>query len=283
VKSAIVTLMIKRQTTINRIFKLTGIGLHTGREVTLEFLPRREVGIAFMHRGSLIPARYDAVADTRLSTQVAADDSSVATIEHLMAAFYFAGITNCLVYIDGPEVPIMDGSAWEFYQEMWRAGVYEFPENGVYLKVLRSLEVTNNGAYVRVKPLNTLDITMSIEFRQPVGKQKKRVTDVENAFAIVNSRTFGFLEELEAIRKAGLAKGASLDNAVAIGEDSIVNPHGLRYKKELVNHKILDLIGDLYTSGYRLLGRVEAHKTGHYLNNLFLRELFSDPANYAIY
>ena len=275
--------MIKRQTTINKIFKLSGIGLHTGREVTLEFLPRREFGIAFVFNGCLIPARYDKVEDTRLSTQVAENGASVATIEHLMAAFYFSGLTNCLVYIDGSEVPIMDGSAWEFYQEMWRAGVYEFPETGVYLKILRPLEVKHRDAFIRVKPLNTLDITMSIDFRPPVGKQKKRVTDVENAFAIVNSRTFGFLEELEAIQKAGLAKGASLDNAVAIGEDSIVNPHGLRYKKELVNHKILDLIGDLYTGGYRMLARVEAHKTGHYLNTLLLREIFSDPANYAIY
>jgi UDP-3-O-[3-hydroxymyristoyl] N-acetylglucosamine deacetylase len=275
--------MIKRQTTINKIFKLTGIGLHTGREVTLEFLPRREFGIAFVYNGCLIPARYDKVADTRLSTQIAENGASVATIEHLMAAFYFSGLTNCLVYINGPEVPIMDGSAWEFYQEMWRAGVYEFPETGVYLKVLHPIEVRNGDSFLRVKPLNTLDITMTIEFRPPVGRQKKRVTDVENAFSIVNSRTFGFLEELEAIQKAGLAKGASLDNAVAIGEDSIVNPHGLRYKKELVNHKILDLIGDLYTGGYRLIGRVEAHKTGHYLNNLFLKEIFSDPANYAIY
>ncbi|MDR3578632.1 MAG: UDP-3-O-acyl-N-acetylglucosamine deacetylase [Oryzomonas sp.] len=275
--------MIKRQTTINRIFKITGIGLHTGQPVNLEFLPRREFGIAFVINGQMIPARYDMVADTRLSTLIAMDGASVSTIEHLMAAFYFSGITNCLVYIDGPEVPIMDGSAWEFYQGMWKAGVYEFPENGVYLKVLRPVEVSRNDAYLRVKPLNTLEITMSIEFRAPVGKQKKRVTDVENAFSIINSRTFGFIEELEAIRQAGLAKGATLDNAVAIGEDSIVNPHGLRYKKELVNHKILDLIGDLYTSGYRILGKVEANKTGHYLNNLLLRELFSDPDNYAIY
>lgn len=275
--------MIKRQTTINRIFKITGIGLHTGQPVNLEFLPRREFGIAFVINDRIIPARYDMVADTRLSTLIARDGASVSTIEHLMAAFYFSGITNCLVYIDGPEVPIMDGSAWEFYQGMWKAGVYEFPENGVYLKVLRPVEVSRNDAYLRVKPLNTLDITMSIEFRAPVGKQKKRVTDVENAFSIINSRTFGFIEELEAIRKAGLAKGATLDNAVAIGEDSIVNPHGLRYKKELVNHKILDLIGDLYTSGYRILGKVEANKTGHYLNNLLLRELFSDPDNYALY
>lgn len=275
--------MIKRQTTINRIFKVSGIGLHSGKEVTLEFLPRREFGIAFMFNNQLIPARYDMVGDTRLSTQISNNDISVSTIEHLMAAFYFSGITNCLVYIDGPEVPIMDGSAWEFYQGMWKAGVYEFPESGVYLKVLRPVEVTRNDAFVRIKPQNTLDITMSIEFRAPVGKQKKRVTDVENAFSIINSRTFGFLEELDAIRKAGLAKGASLDNAVAIGEDSIVNPQGLRYKKELVNHKILDLIGDLYTCGYRILGKVDANKTGHYLNNLFLKELFSDPRNYSIY
>jgi UDP-3-O-[3-hydroxymyristoyl] N-acetylglucosamine deacetylase len=275
--------MIKRQTTINRIFKISGIGLHTGSTVTLEFIPRREFGIAFVHNGINIPARYDMVSDTRLSTLIAKDGSAVSTIEHLMAAFYFSGITNCLVYIDGTEVPIMDGSAWEFYQGMWKAGVYEFPENGVYLKVIRPVEVARDDAYVRVKPLNTLDITMSIEFRAPVGKQKKRVTDVENAFSILNSRTFGFLEELEAIRKVGLAKGASLDNAVAIGEDSIVNPHGLRYKKELVNHKILDLIGDFYTSGYRILGKVEANKTGHHLNNIFLKELFSDPANFSIY
>ncbi|MDD5286168.1 MAG: UDP-3-O-acyl-N-acetylglucosamine deacetylase [Desulfuromonadaceae bacterium] len=275
--------MIKRQTTINRIFKVSGTGLHTGNTVNLEFLPRREFGIAFVHKGIIIPASYDMVADTRLSTLIAKSGATVSTIEHLMAAFYFSGITNCLVYIDGPEVPIMDGSAWEFYQGMWKAGVYEFPENGVYLKVLRTVEVARDDAYLRVKPLNTLDITMSIEFRAPVGKQKKRVTDVENAFSIINSRTFGFLEDLEAIRKVGLAKGATLENAVAIGEDSVVNPQGLRYKKELVNHKILDLIGDLYTSGYRILGKVEANKTGHHLNNLLLKELFSDAANYSIY
>jgi len=275
--------MIKRQTTINSIFTIKGIGLHTGREVTLEFLPRREFGIAFVINGNVIPARYDMVADTRLSTQIAGGGYSVATIEHLMAAFYFSGITNCLVYIDGPEVPILDGSAWEFYQGMWKAGVYEFPESGVYLKVQRPVEVNHNDAWVRIKPLNSLEVTMSIEFRPPVGKQKKHVTDVENAFSIINSRTFTLLEEIEAIKKAGLAKGGSMDNAVVIGEDEVVNPHGLRYKKELVNHKILDLIGDLYTSGYRLLGKVEANKTGHYLNNLLLRELFSDPENYTIY
>jgi UDP-3-O-[3-hydroxymyristoyl] N-acetylglucosamine deacetylase len=166
---------------------------------------------------------------------------------------------------------------------MWRAGVYEFPESGVYLKVLKPVEVRHNDAWVRVKPLNTLDITMTIEFREPVGKQKKRVMDVENAFSIINSRTFVLQEEIEAIKKAGLAKGGSLDNAIVIGSDEVVNPHGLRYGKELVNHKILDCIGDLYTSGYRILGKVEAFKTGHYLNNLLLREIFSDPANYAIY
>lgn len=275
--------MIKRQTTINRIFKVSGFGLHSGRQVTLEFLPRREFGIAFVYNGTIIPARYDMVADTRLSTLIARDGATVSTIEHLMAAFYFSGITNCLVYIDGPEVPILDGSAWEFYQGMWKAGVYEFPEAGVYLKVQRPVEVSHKEAFVRIKPLNTLDITMSIEFRAPVGKQKKRVTDVENAFSIINSRTFTMVEEIEAIKKAGLAKGGSLDNAVVIGEDDVINPQGLRYKKELVNHKILDLIGDLYTSGYRILGKVEASRTGHYLNNLFLKELFSDPQNYTIY
>ena len=275
--------MIKRRTTINKIFKITGIGLHTGRPVTLEFLPRRDAGIAFVLGDCLIPARFDRVNDTRLSTQIAGEKGAVATIEHLMAAFYFAGITNCLVYIDGPEVPILDGSAWEFYQEMWRAGVYEFQETGGYLKPNRTIEATLNDAYIRIRPLNTLDISMTIEFRPPVGKQRKRVTDVENAFAIINSRTFVLQEEIEAIRKAGLAKGGSLDNAVVIGHDDIVNPHGLRYKKELVNHKILDLIGDLYTSGYRILGKIEAYKTGHHLNNLLLRELFSSPDNYAIY
>jgi UDP-3-O-[3-hydroxymyristoyl] N-acetylglucosamine deacetylase len=275
--------MIKRQTTINRIFKLSGIGLHTGKQVNMEFLPRREFGIAFSLGGTLIPARYDMVADTRLSTQIAADGKSVSTIEHLMAACYFAGITNMLVYIDGPEVPIMDGSAWEFYHEMWRAGVYEFPEAGVYLKVLKPVEASFNDAWIKVKPLNTLDITVSIDFRPPVGKQKKRVMDVENAVSIINSRTFVLQEEIEAIKKAGLAKGGSLDNAVVIGDDEIVNPQGLRYGKELVNHKILDLIGDLYSSGYRILGKVEGSRTGHHLNNLLLKEIFSSSDNYAIY
>jgi UDP-3-O-[3-hydroxymyristoyl] N-acetylglucosamine deacetylase len=275
--------MIKRQTTINRIFKLSGIGLHTGEQVNLEFLPRREFGIAFSIGGTIIPARFDTVADTRLSTQIASDGHSVSTIEHLMAACYFAGITNLLVYIDGPEVPIMDGSAWEFYHEIWRAGVYEFPESGVYLKVLKPLEVTFNDSWLKVKPLNTLDITVAIDFRLPVGKQKKRVMDVENAFSIINSRTFVLQEEIDAIKKAGLAKGGSLDNAVVIGSEDIVNPQGLRYGKELVNHKILDLIGDLYTSGYRILGKLEGSRTGHHINNLLLKEIFSSPDNYAIY
>lgn len=274
--------MIKRQTTINRIFKITGIGLHTGKPVNLEFIPRREYGILFVYNGVSIPARYDMVADTRLSTLIARDGASVSTIEHLMAAFYFSGVTNCTVYIDGPEVPILDGSAWEFYQGMWKAGVYEFPESGVYLKILKPVEATYNDSWVRIKPYHTLDITMTIEFRQPVGKQKKRVSDVENAFAIINSRTFTMQEEIEAIKKAGLAKGGSLDNAVVIGADDVINPNGLRYRKELVNHKILDLIGDLYTSGYRILGKVEANKTGHHLNNLLMKELFSNPENYTI-
>jgi UDP-3-O-[3-hydroxymyristoyl] N-acetylglucosamine deacetylase len=134
--------MIKRQTTINRIFKLSGIGLHSGHPVNLEFLPRREQGIVFVLNGVQIPARFDQVADTRLSTLIAKDGAAVSTIEHLMAAFYYAGVTNCLVYIDGPEVPILDGSAWEFYQGMWKAGVYEFPEEGIYLKVLKTVEVS---------------------------------------------------------------------------------------------------------------------------------------------
>lgn len=275
--------MIKRQTTINRIFRLSGIGLHTGKPVNLEFLPRREFGIVFCFGGEMIPARFDSVADTRLSTQIAAGGRSVATIEHLMAACYFAGITNLLVYIDGPEVPIMDGSAWEFYHEMWRAGVYEFPEGGVYLKVLQEIETRYNDSWIRIKPLNTLDITMSIDFRPPIGKQKKRVMDVENAISIINSRTFVLQEEIEAIKKAGLAKGGSLDNAVVVGSEDVMNPHGLRYGKELVNHKILDLIGDLYTSGYRILGKVEASKTGHHLNNLLLKDIFSSADNYMIY
>jgi UDP-3-O-[3-hydroxymyristoyl] N-acetylglucosamine deacetylase len=275
--------MIKRQTTINRIFKLSGIGLHSGHPVNLEFLPRREQGIVFVLNGVQIPARFDQVADTRLSTLIAKDGVGVSTIEHLMAAFYYAGITNCLIYIDGPEVPILDGSAWEFYQGMWKAGVYEFPEENVYLKVLKQVEAQHGDAWVRIKPLNTLDITMTIEFRQPVGLQRRRVSDVENAFSILNSRTFTMLEEIEAIKKMGLAKGGSLDNAVVVGEDDVLNPQGLRYRKELVNHKILDLIGDLYTSGYRVLGKVEAHKTGHHLNNLLLKQLFSDPTNYQIY
>lgn len=275
--------MIKRQTTINRIFRLSGIGLHSGQPVNLEFLPRREQGIVFVLDGVHIPARYDHVADTRLSTLIARDGKGVSTIEHLMAAFYYAGVTNCLVYIDGPEVPILDGSAWEFYQGMWKAGVYEFAEENVYLKLLRPVEVRSGDAFVRIRPLNTLDITMTIEFRQPVGLQRRRVSDVENAFSILNSRTFTLQEEIEAIKKMGLAKGGSLDNAVVVGEDEVLNPQGLRYRKELVNHKILDLIGDLYTSGYRILGKVEAHKTGHHLNNLLLKELFSDPENYQVY
>ena len=275
--------MIKRQTTIQKIFTLSGVGLHSGKTVTLEFMPRREHGIVFVKDGVSIPARYDQVTDTRLSTLISQDGVGVSTIEHMMAAFYYAGITNCLVYIDGPEVPILDGSAWEFYQGMWRAGIYEFPENQVYLRVLKNIEVSHGGASISMIPHSTLDITMTIDFREPIGQQRRRVADVEHAFSILNSRTFTMQEEIEAIREMGLAKGGSLDNAVVVGNEELLNHDGLRYRKELVNHKILDLIGDLYTSGYRVLGRLDAHKTGHHLNNQLLRKLFSDPSNYEVY
>ena len=274
--------MIKRQTTINRIFKLAGVGLHSGRTVNLEFMPRREHGIVFVMNGVTIPARYDQVSDTRLSTLISKDGEGVSTIEHLMAAFYYAGVTNCAVYIDGPEIPILDGSAWEFYQGMWRAGVYEFPEDLVYLRVLKTIKVEQGGSSIEMSPNSTLDITMTIDFREPIGLQRRRVMDVESTFSILNSRTFTMQEEIEAIRKMGLAKGGSLDNAVVVGDEDVLNPDGLRYRKELVNHKILDLVGDLYTSGYRMLGKIDAHKTGHQLNNLLLKELFTDPGNYVI-
>ena len=281
--------MIKRQTTINRIFKVSGIGLHSGKEVTLEFLPRREFGVAFVYKGQLIPARYDMVGDTRLSTQIGRDDVSVSTIEHLMAALYFSGITNCLVYIDGPEVPILDGSASSFVYLLQSAGIELQRTPKRFIRVTSPVEVRQGQGealkWARLEPYHGYKLRFEIDFQHPAVDSTGQSAEFDLSTGsytrdIARARTFGFTKDVEMLRANGLALGGSLDNVVVMDDYKVLNSEGLRYDDEFAKHKILDAMGDLYLLGKPLLASYTAFRSGHALNNLLLRELLAQTQSW---
>lgn len=236
--------------------------------------------------GNEIPARYDAVANTMLCSTIANDaGASVATIEHLMSAIAGLGVDNLLVELDGPEVPVMDGSAEPFAFLLECAGVVEQDVARKAIRILRDVTVSNGGSAVTISPADEFIVEMVIDFNSAaIGRQNLAVQVSPELFRsdIAKARTFGFLHEVEAMRKAGLGRGGSLENAVVIDGDRVMNDEGLRYTDEFVRHKILDCIGDLALAGYPILGHVVAEKAGHALNNKLLHAVFADPANWEI-
>jgi len=236
--------------------------------------------------GNEIPARYDAVANTTLCSTIANDaGASVATIEHLMSAIAGLGVDNLLVELDGPEVPVMDGSAEPFAFLLECAGVVEQDAARKAIRILRDVTVSNGGSAVTISPADEFIVEMVIDFNSAaIGRQNLAVQVSPELFRsdIAKARTFGFLHEVEAMRKAGLGRGGSLENAVVIDGDRVMNDEGLRYTDEFVRHKILDCIGDLALAGYPILGHVVAEKAGHALNNKLLHAVFADPANWEI-
>ena len=233
-----------------------------------------------------IPARYDAVTNTTLCSTIANDaGASVATIEHLMSAIAGLGVDNLLVELDGPEVPVMDGSAEPFAFLLECAGIagQDTPRKAV--RILRDVTVNHGGSTVTISPADEFIVEMVIDFESAaIGRQNLAVQVSPELFRsdIAKARTFGFLHEVEAMRKAGLGRGGSLENAVVIDGDRIMNDEGLRYSDEFVRHKILDCIGDLALAGYPIMGHVVAEKAGHALNNKLLHAVFADPANWEI-
>lgn len=280
------------QQTLKDSIHCTGTGLHSGERVQLALVPARpDTGVVFRRtdvsgRMRDIPARYDMVADTRMCSTIANPDGvSVATIEHLMAALAGCDIDNVIVELSGPEVPAMDGSAEPFVFLIECAGVaiQDAPRRAV--RVLRPVSVEESGNYAELRPSDGFSIDVSIEFdNTAIGIQSLRTEVRQSSFKrdIARARTFGFLQEVEALRSAGLGLGGSLDNAVIINGDRVMNEDGLRYADEFVRHKVLDCIGDLALVGAPLLAHVVAFRPGHRLNNMLLRALFSDRNNWEL-
>jgi UDP-3-O-[3-hydroxymyristoyl] N-acetylglucosamine deacetylase len=271
-----------RQRTLKKKISTTGVGLHTGTKVTLTLRPAAiDAGIVF-RRVDLttpvdIPARATNVTDTRLSTLIERDGAKVSTVEHLMSAFAGMGIDNAYVDITGPEVPIMDGSAGPFVFLLQQAGIEEQKAAKRFIRIKSSVEARVGDKWARFEPHNGFKIDFSIEFPHPVfGAENKRVVVdfAEHSYLkeISRARTFGFMQEVETMRELGLALGGSLDNAIVLDEFRVLNSDGLRYDNELVKHKVLDAVGDMYLLGHPLIGAYTAYKSGHALNNQLLRE-----------
>ena len=266
---------------------IAGVGVHTGDRVRLAVRPAPVgTGIVFVRtdvtdRDNRIPVSGEAVIDARLNTMIEnAAGVRLSTIEHLMAAFAALGVSNAVVEVDGPELPILDGSALQFVQLLDRAGFRRQPEPVRYIEILEPIRVQDGDKSAALLPCDRYEMRFEIDFDTPViGNQVVDFVVDEQTFRdeIMAARTFGFAHEVEALRKAGLARGGSLENAVVIDGDQILNPGGLRMEREFVKHKALDAIGDLYVLGAPLLGRYEGVKAGHAINNLLVRELLANP------
>lgn len=283
-----------RQTTLRAPVSLKGIGVHSGAPAGICLKPSSaNSGIVFLRKeaeGSpshLIHARHTKVSATELCTVIGdPTGASVATIEHLMSACSGLGLDNVLIEIDGPEMPIMDGSAAEFVAAIESAGIVALGATRRYLKILQPVRVENGRAFAELSPFDGgFRLDVEIDFDTPVIGRQRKVFDLEPAAyasEISRARTFGFMREVEQLWKAGFALGASLDNTVAIGDDKVVNPEGLRYADEFVRHKVLDAVGDLALAGYPILGEFRSYCGGHRLNVRILEALFADRANYAV-
>ena len=233
------------------------------------------------HPAVSIPARWDSVSDTTLCTVVSAGGVSVGTIEHLMAALRGMEVDNCLIEINGPEVPIMDGSALPFTRLIEQAGIAEQPSPKRAIRITRQISVSEGDRSAHLFPSTEAVYGFQIDFAsRVVAQQKKRIALSQSSFRheIARARTFGFLEEVEWLRSRGLARGGSLENAIVINGDKVLNSEGLRFPDEFVRHKILDAIGDLYLAGAPIIGRFHGVRSGHKLNNLLLVALFADQS-----
>ncbi|MGB0681664.1 MAG: UDP-3-O-acyl-N-acetylglucosamine deacetylase [Magnetovibrionaceae bacterium] len=280
------------QKTLKQAITCTGIGLHSGDKVSMKLSPA-PVGHGIVFRrtdikggGAVIEARWDRVVDTRMCTVIGNEDGvTIATIEHLMAALAGAGIDNLDIEISGGEVPVMDGSSAPFVFLVECAGVEVQSAPRQAVQVLKPVIVQEGDAKAALMPGAGQVLAMGITFDSPViGTQAFELNLADGAFKkeICRARTFGFLHEVEALRAAGLARGGSLDNAVVVSGDRVMNEDGLRYGDEFVRHKMLDAVGDLYLAQAPFLGRFEGSRSGHRVHNLLLRKLFADRANWRM-
>lgn len=281
-----------KQRTLKTLIRARGVGLHTGQQVNIALRPAQpDTGITF-RRVDLappvdIPARADLVGETRLSSCLVHQGAKVYTVEHLMSALAGLGVDNAYVDIDGPEVPIMDGSAAPFALLLQQAGLVELAAPKRFLRVKRAVEVREGDKWARLEPYEGLRLSFSIVFNHPVIDKTRQAVTVDFAETsylreIARARTFGFMHDVERLREDGLALGGGLDNALVLDEYRLLNAEGLRFADEFIRHKVLDAIGDLYLLGRPLLGAFSAHKSGHALNNRLLRALLADAAGWEM-
>ena len=279
------------QKTVKQSVKFQGVGLHSGKIVNLCIKSSEpDTGIIFkridLNRNNIVYPNFNNVTNTSLNTTISNEFGvKVSTIEHLMGALFGLGIDNALIEIDNEEVPILDGSAKEFIEKILFSGLEVSNKPIKIIKILEKVEYKEGERSISIEPSKvSLDIEFELKYKNEIiGNQKNKINVYEDDLVeIYNSRTFCLFEDIELIKKNGLAKGGSLDNAIVVKENEILNKEGLRNPKEFVNHKILDCIGDLYTSGYRIVGNVICSQGGHYLTNQILRKVFSNNKNFSI-
>ncbi|WP_235914146.1 UDP-3-O-acyl-N-acetylglucosamine deacetylase [Curvivirga aplysinae] len=280
------------QTTLKNTIHCNGVGLHSGADITLTMKPAAaNSGVTFIRtdveegKGE-IKARYDLVSDTRLCTKITNEyDVSIGTVEHLMAAVAGCGLDNVDIELDGPEVPVMDGSSEPFVFLIECAGLLDQHTARQVVVVKKEVSVKIGDSVASLKPADDYTISLAIDFEnKAIGKQEKYISVSAASFKndISRARTFGSVQDVEMLRQMGLARGASLDNAVGLDGDRVMNEEGLRFDDEFVRHKILDCIGDLSLAGATLMGQFIGYKGGHALNNALLRELFADESNWEL-
>jgi len=281
-----------KQRTLKSTIKTTGVGLHTGARVDLVMRPAAvDSGIVF-HRVDLaqpvtMPADALHVGDTRLSSALNVDGASISTVEHVMSALAGLGIDNLHIDVAGPEIPIMDGSAGPFVYLLQSAGVVEQDAPKRYLRIVSPVEARDGDKWARFDPFNGLKLDFTIDFPHPMFGSENRQVVIDFALhsyvkEVARARTFGFMQDVEALRAAGLIQGGSLQNAVVLDDFKVLNSEGLRFDNEFVKHKVLDAIGDLYLLGHPLIGQYTAFKSGHGLNNALARALLARPDAYEL-
>jgi UDP-3-O-[3-hydroxymyristoyl] N-acetylglucosamine deacetylase len=280
------------QHTLRRPVRFAGIGLHTGRAISLTIRPRKAgAGIVFVRRdipgvASIIHAHWRLTQATRLATVLGNQYGlSVATVEHLLAALRGCGVDNAVIELDGPEVPIMDGSAAPMVELIEQAGLQNQTVLRRFIRILHPVEVREGDKFARLEPSDEACFSIAIDFpSRAIGRQDYSLVLRDGVFQhqLAAARTFGFLDQIAALRACGLTRGGSLDNAIVIDGDRIINPEGLRFADEFVRHKLLDSIGDLYLAGAPIIGHYRAFKPGHGLNAALLRALFAGERSWTL-
>lgn len=278
------------QRTIAKKFSVTGIGIHSGKKVTMTLHPAEaDTGIQFQRtdipNAPVLRATATTVGATENNTTIGEGQNAVHTVEHLLSAFYGFGIENVFCEINGPEVPIMDGSGASFVFLLKETGIVTLNKSKKFLIVLEKVRVEFDDKWAEIEPSSKLIIDSTIVFAHPTIKTQNKVFEFscENYInEIGRARTFGFVKDVDALKRKGLIKGGSLDNAIVLDDYKVVNPEGLRFADEFIRHKILDTVGDIALMGYEIAGKITTYKSGHHVHNLLCRKLLATPSAYEI-